>query len=252
VPAGGGGSPGATPSKKRRGGRSAGERSRQDPAERTNVLLMRKFAIAGLSLLLGCGGQNAEAPPAREPAPAPAGALEAPVADSVSEPAAAGDAPEISRSAGVEGGVVVLWPRIVLPRGSAGPDDATRKLAAQVQQQLAGIAARALPGHPGDIRPEPERVCPRSGCKSVSVGVLLARAGAGCSVIAVVTPPGPQPGRLVPWSGVVQLEASSVGFREPPERSVRVKDYERCDAHPEALARRAAEIEAAIRAAASR
>lgn len=137
------------------------------------------------------------------------------------------DAPEISRSAGSEGGIVVFWPRTVLPRG-ARPDDDTRALARRLQARLADVVRRAAPNHPVDVRPEPERVCPRSGCKAASVGVLLARAGNGCAAVALVSGSGTAPAELVPWMGQIALDRTSVPFREPPEAGVRVQDYLKC------------------------
>src|SRR5436190_1657928 len=93
------------------------------------------------------------------------------------------DSPEISRSTGVDGGTVVFWPRIV-PRSS---DPTTHDLAAAVQGRAADIARKAAPGKPPDVRPEPERVCPRAGCVGVSVGVLLVRRGDACAAAALVS-----------------------------------------------------------------
>jgi len=149
---------------------------------------------------------------------------------------------------GEVGGAIVLWPRIVLPRGSAGPDEETRRLAASVQSRLSELAWRVL--GKTDMRPEPERVCPKQGCKAVSLGVLFARAGKGCSVIVSVGRPGPSPSQLVPWSpGNIDLATTSIPFREHPEKFVKVKDYARCEKLPANLAANDAKIEAAIRAA---
>lgn len=212
-----------------------------------------RLLLLALLAASACGGSQQPADGAREPVTDGRSATSEPASEPAGEPGGpnpSADAPEISRSVGTPGGVIVLWPRIVLPRGSSGPDAETRRVAGEIQKQIVGAAARALPGHPGEIRPEPERVCPRSGCKAVSVGILLARAGQGCSVIAMVSAPGQSPARLVPWTGVVALDAESVGFREPPEKVVHVKDYERCSDIPAALEKNVAQIEAAIRAAA--
>lgn len=164
-----------------------------------------------------------------------------------------GDAPEISRSAGVEGGAVVLWPRIVLPRDAGKPDLDTLKLAARVQSRLADVARRVLGNATIDMRPEPERVCPKAGCNGVSLGILFAKAGGGCSVMALVSAPGPSAQRIVPWSpGLVQLTRDSVGFREPAEKVVKVTDYGACAKLPDELAAKDSVIEAAIRAAAGK
>lgn len=150
-----------------------------------------------------------------------------------SDPASGGDtsndAPEISRSVGVAGGVVILWPRIVLTRqGPSKPDDATRELAKSLQARVADLVKSAVPGRSVDVRPEPERVCPRSGCTAATVGVLFAKAGDGCAAVALVSSPGKSPARLVPWLGAATLTRDSVPFREQAEEAVRVKDFSRC------------------------
>jgi hypothetical protein len=139
------------------------------------------------------------------------------------------DAPEISRSVGTENGIVVLWPRIVLSRsGSSKPDDGTRAIAGRLQTRVAELVRRSAGGKTVELRPEPERVCPRSGCKAVSVGVLLARAGKGCAAAALISGPGPVPARVVPWLGSIRANQTSVPFRQPPEGAVDVKDYLPC------------------------
>jgi hypothetical protein len=155
--------------------------------------------------------------------------------------AASVDAPEISRSVGVEGGIVVLWPRVVGPRGS--PTRAVDQ-ARQLQSRLVAIAGRVAPGRPVDVRPQPERVCPRSGCSALALGVVLAVSGQGCAAIALVSDPGQSPAELVPWGGQVRLKSNSVPFREPPELAVRITDYARCDSLLEALNDKS--VEAAI------
>jgi hypothetical protein len=193
-------------------------------------------------------GQSVEAyqPPVLEPPP------ESPrlpsAAPDETEPSAAADAPEISRSRGEAGGVVVLWPRMVLPRsGQPKPDAQMRALAAKLQQRLVGIAKRALPGKRLDVRPEPERVCPRPGCQGVSLGVLLTRAGGGCAAVALISGPGASPARLVPWAAQMQLSEQSVPFRQPPERAVEVTDYVRCTDLERAAAAGDTAVEQALR-----
>lgn len=129
----------------------------------------------------------------------------------------------------------MLWPRIVLPRDAPAPDASVRALARDVQAQLAASARDAHGADQVDVRPEPERVCPRGGCKAVSVGALVTRAGEGCAVLALVSGPGESPARIVPWIGRVRLDQGQVGFREPPERHVRVDDYVPCDQVPALL-----------------
>ena len=70
----------------------------------------------------------------------------------------------------VPGGVTVLWPRII-PRDIV---DENRDLGAALQQQMKILVEKHLPGRAIDFRPEPERVCPKTGCTGVSVGLLLA------------------------------------------------------------------------------
>lgn len=208
-----------------------------------------------LAALLAC--QSSGSRPAEEPEPRPSPApivaqpqptATTPVAAQANPGPQAGDAPEISRSLGTEGGAVVLWPRVVVPRSAGKPDADAMAIAGKVQTRLASIAERVLGGRLVDVRPDPERVCPKQGCKAASLGVLFTKAGGGCAVIALVSPPGASPARLVTWSpGEVQLKQASVPFRSPPEAVIAVKDYAACDKLPETLSAHDAEIEAAIR-----
>jgi hypothetical protein len=138
---------------------------------------------------------------------------------------AAADPPEISRSAGVEDGVVILWPRII-PRTEAKN---TRAIARKVQERLKALVARTLPGKPLDVRPEPERVCPQAGCKAMSVGVLIARKGQGCVAVALFGRPGRSLTRLVPWAGNVRLKKEWIPYRDPPESHITIQDFAECD-----------------------
>lgn len=134
------------------------------------------------------------------------------------------DAPEISRSVGEEGGVIVLWPRVV-PKSD---DPAVQELAAAVQARLSSTAKQIADNV--DTRPEPERVCPKgNGCKAVSLGAVVTVKGGGCSVVALVGPPGVSSTRLVPWIGGVELRATTVPFREPPENQITVAEFAPCD-----------------------
>jgi len=153
-----------------------------------------------------------------------------------------GDAPEISRSAGVDGGIVVLWPRVRSKELSP--------IAAQIQQRLVAIAQRAAPGRAVDVRPEPERVCPRPGCKAISIGAALMQNGDACAVVALVSANGPSDQVLVPWVGDMILKSPVAAFREPPESQVQVKDYARCTTVVGDLGAREQDIEAAIKIAA--
>jgi hypothetical protein len=123
------------------------------------------------------------------------------------------NAPEITKSGGVEGGVVVLWPRIA-PKS----DDP------EVKESLATEL-----GVDVDKRPDPERVCPRpQGCKAVALGFVLSRHQGGCALVATVSKPGDSPATLVPWVGTVELRSSTVPFREPPESEVSVTEMASC------------------------
>ena len=152
-------------------------------------------------------------------------------------------APEISHSKGAKGGVVLLYPRIIPASAAAdaGP------LATQVQQRLQTIVQRALPGRPVDVRPSPERVCPRGGCDGLSVNVVFSKNGNACLVVAVIGQPGESPLRLFPWAGEVAFKSDSVPFRDPPESQITVKDYVPCDRLATALGDSEGLIEAAIR-----
>lgn len=173
----------------------------------------------------------APAPAATSPAPAPAGTLEE---------------RHVSRSPGVAGGVTILWPRII-PRDIV---DENRDLAAALQQQMKILVEKHLPGRAIDFRPEPERVCPKTGCAGASVGLLLSRQGQGCLVLALVSRPGVSPTRIVPWVGKVQLRGDTVGFREWPESQITVADYIPCSSLLTTMDAQEAAIAAALKAAA--
>ena len=144
---------------------------------------------------------------------------------SVAIPAAAKDAPEISRSAGVRGGVLVFWPRII-PRSETA---SSRGVALAIQRRLITLVDETLPDRLVDIRPEPERVCPRTGCQSMTVGALVVRNKSSCVVIALFSRWGKAPAMLVPWVGEVKLKTNVVPFREPPESQVTIVDWAACD-----------------------
>jgi len=164
------------------------------------------------------GGSSPSLAATAAPAPAPTPAPPAPTAGTLEER-------HVSRSPGVAGGVTILWPRII-PRDIV---DENRDLAAALQQQMKILVEKHLPGKAIDFRPEPERVCPKTGCTGVSVGLLLSRQGQGCLVLALVSRPGVSPTRIVPWVGKVQLRSDTVGFREWPESQITVADYVPCN-----------------------
>lgn len=139
--------------------------------------------------------------------------------------AQARNAPEISRSTGVRGGVVVLWPRVI-PRSER---ESSRAVARAIQAKLVALVGDAVPGRPVDVRPEPERVCPRQGCKAMSAGALLIRKENKCVVLGLVSRWGKAPFTMIPWIGKVTLAKEVVPFREPPESEVTIVDWVPCD-----------------------
>jgi hypothetical protein len=150
--------------------------------------------------------------------------------------------PRVSTSAGEEGGVVVLWPRVV-------PGDGAEALvgqAAMVQERLRGAVEKALPGVAVDVRPSPERACPVRGCKGLAVGAVLAHAGRGCAVAATVSQPGQSPVLIVPWTSTVAIRSAVIQFRDPPESQLVVRDYIPCDGLGDDLGARDAAVESAI------
>jgi hypothetical protein len=206
---------------------------------KTLPFLLVAFAVSS------CGGAPASEPkaPATSSSPAASPPMAAPAPTIAAH--ASGDAPEISRSTGSAGGVVVLWPRIVGDKSGAAESE-TRQLASRLQRRLQTLVARALPGRPVDVRPEPERVCPRSGCSAIAVGAVLSRSGGGCAVAALVSEPGQSAARLVPWAGKITLRHPTVPFRQPPEQELSVDDYQNCGALDDDLAAHDADVQAAF------
>ncbi len=137
--------------------------------------------------------------------------------------AAAKDGAEISATRGSAKGTLVLWPRVVTQEPAILP------LARVLQDRLQTVVARVGPAALVRVRPEPERACPLQGCRGVSVGVLLGAEGGGCVAVAWVGAPAGGPVTLVPWAGSVELSRGEIGFREPPESVVTVREYVPCD-----------------------
>ncbi len=220
-----------------------------------------KNALRGLPILVvliacSCGGAwSAEPPPTKEPLdPGQPGAAEATVGpDETGAPSKGGqpgqsagakskDAPEISRSGGEQGGLVVFWPRVI-PRTD---DPAIRKLAGELQGQLVTLAKKAAPGRKLDVRPEPERVCPRAGCAAMTLGVLLVHTGGGCTALGLVSGAGTGEQHIVPWAGVVKLTQDRIPFRDHPENQVTVRDAVPCKALVAKLAEAESDIVKAV------
>jgi hypothetical protein len=173
------------------------------------------FAV--LLLADGCGGgQEAVVAPGDPDDPAYAASFD-------------GDLdPRISTSAGEAGGLVVLWPRVV-------PAEGGLDAAQHVASFLAAAAREAAGDRPVDVRPDPERACPRDGCAAASIGAVLLHRGDQCAVVATVAVAGPAPSLLVPLAAEVTLRNTNVPFRTPPEEHVVVRDYGRCSELASAL-----------------
>jgi hypothetical protein len=159
------------------------------------------------------------------------------------------DGPEISRGVGVQGGIVIMWPRIAR---SASDSDGV-DLAGRVQRRLRAIAEKAVPGAAIDVRPQPERVCPRpKGCLAAAVGAIIRQRGQACAVVALVSGGGASPQKIIQWAGSIKADVVTVAFREPAEPHVKITDYVPCSKIDETLAAHEDDIAAAIRAAAPR
>ena len=151
--------------------------------------------------------------------------------------------PEISHSRGVEGGIVLLWPRVVPMAETAN----MRGPAKALQDRLHAMLTEAFPGRAIDIRPEPERVCPRNGgCVASSVGVLIGVREGACVAVVIVSAPGESPQRLMPWAGLMTTKLS-VPFREPPESSMQLQEMVPCDRLPIATLEREDNVKDALR-----
>ena len=140
------------------------------------------------------------------------------------------DGPEISRSRGKADGFVVLYPRIVTP--DTEPKDRSN-VALQAQQKIADLLTGR--GHVVDVRPSPQRVCPRSGCKGQTVEIVLAHMQEGCTLTAVHRSEPQGPGVLVALAGQQSFKRATVPFRSQPERQLVVGEFLACDKVVEAM-----------------
>lgn len=132
---------------------------------------------------------------------------------------------EISHSRGKAAGVVVLWPRVV----PATDDPQIRKLAGMLQERITQQAVSQRGSNLVDQRPEPERVCPRAGCRGSSISLMLGHEAGGCVAVAVVGPPGDEQQTLIPLAGRMDIPEPVVAFRSPPEERVVVREFVPCD-----------------------
>jgi len=158
------------------------------------------------------------------------------------------DGPHISRSVGEDGGVIVFWPRVIPSSDDAG----IRDLAGELQRRLVELTNKVVGDRRVDVRPEPERVCPRMGCAAMTVGVLLTHQGGGCTAVALVSGSGKGAAQLVPWAGKVELKKTEVPFRDYPESQVTIRDAIPCKDLIAALADADSSIRGAIKAVAGR
>ena len=152
--------------------------------------------------------------------------------------------PEVSHSRGVEGGLVLLWPRVV-PKAETA---AMRGPAKALQDRLKAMLEQHFPGRPMDVRPEPERVCPKTGCLGSSVGVLIGVKDGQCVAVVIVSPPGQSDQLLMPWAGLVTTKMQ-VPFREPPESGMQIAEMVPCDQLTTATLEREDRVKEALRIA---
>lgn len=141
--------------------------------------------------------------------------------------------PEISKSRGEPGGIVLLYPRII----PSSERERLRGPAKALQERLFAMLKQRFPDRPIDVRPEPERVCMKTGCLADSVGVLIAAREDNCVAVAIVSQAGISPQKLMPWAGRVTT-ALQVPFREPPESSLQIHEFVPCEDLPEATLER--------------
>lgn len=194
---------------------------------------MRRWSIGMVMLALsGCGGGAASS-------------SEVVVSDEASGGEGAvvieDDDPRVSRSAGEEGGVVVLFPRVM-----GLPDDE----AARLQAHMVEVARRVFPNRPMDVRPDPERVCPRTGCQGISLGALLVVQDGACATVGIIGAPGTTDLTLTRWSGQLTVRDQAIPFREPPESHVTLHDRVPCSELEANLAQEDNAVEEAMRRAA--
>lgn len=152
------------------------------------------------------------------------------------------DAPEISRSGGKLGEVLIFWPRII----PASDDPAMHAIAVDLQQRMREMVARNLPDRKIDVRPEPERVCPQSGCEAMTVGVLLLHDEQGCAAVALISRANGGNVVMIPWVGDVTLQAGSISPRTHPEDSITVTDFAPCGSVLTRLSEHEADVTTAL------
>jgi hypothetical protein len=148
-----------------------------------------------------------------------------------------------TREIGEPNELLILWPRIV-PRDSVAPSVA--KIA---QSHAASLARVTVSDRPIDVRPAPERSCPRTGCEATTLGILLAGDDRGCIAVAMVTPPGVSETTLLPWGGQVLIKDIKIPFGQPPEAQIRIQSSAPCDTLVDTMTSRDEAIAKALHAA---
>ena len=99
------------------------------------------------------------------------------------------------------------------------------------------------------MRPEPERVCPQAGCKTINVGaVLVHHNGTGCVAVGLVSGPGKSAQKLVPWAGSVTPKVPDRAFPQAPESQLTIRDFATCGTLQQGLAHQDEEMVRTIRA----
>lgn len=130
----------------------------------------------------------------------------------------------VLQTRGRRSALMILWPR-VLPHAE---DPEVEAAAAAVQRRLEEIARQAAPLAPRQTAPRPQRVCPRTGCRGVSIGALIAQEDGGCAAVGLVNARLDGDTHLVPLAGDVELTQPTIAFRALPEEAVVVRDLVPC------------------------
>jgi hypothetical protein len=182
--------------------------------------------------MLGCANQPASQPSTAATADEASEADDRPIEEAF-----------VSRSGGEAGGLVVFWPRVI-PRTD---DPEVQALAKRVQDKMVQLAQESFPDRAIDVRPEPERVCPRGGCDAATFGALLVHKGPKCATVALTSAGQTATNDLTVWAGEVTLKLERVAFREYPEDHVAISLYAACDDLVEAMTLEDEKIVAALK-----
>ncbi|HVY48499.1 MAG TPA: hypothetical protein VHB21_21570, partial [Minicystis sp.] len=135
--------------------------------------------------------------------------------------------PDVSRSRGHKGGMVVLWPRVSVATG--GDASKAHDAARDAELRLEALAHRAGGARAVDRRPEPEARCPKDGCEATSVSAVVFARPDGCAAVAMIAGPKKSPAHLLKWAGDVELTSDIVPLGAGPEPLVKVKTAVPCE-----------------------